>query len=177
MDDKTFWDIIAVACQPGGDPDEWREGLVAQLKKLEPEEIVAFDHLFDEKTNALYTADHWGAAYLINGGASDDGFYYFRCWLVGMGRKVYEAALADPDSLADVVDPGEEYEAEIYGAAPSAWRELGLDDEAYTAAYMKKRGKHGRLKLKGRRWDYGSDRQVRKRLPRLAAMYLEEREE
>ncbi|GAA1585730.1 hypothetical protein GCM10009678_80400 [Actinomadura kijaniata] len=49
-----------------------------------------------------YRGDLWGAAYLINGGASDDGFDYFRGWLVSQGRAVYEAALADPDSLAAV---------------------------------------------------------------------------
>jgi hypothetical protein len=31
--------------------------------------------------------DQWGAAYLANGGCSDDGFDYFRGWLIGQGRK------------------------------------------------------------------------------------------
>jgi hypothetical protein len=171
VDDKRFWDIIACACRPDEGADEWGEGLVRELVKLEPAEIVAFDRLFDDKTDALYTVDHWGAAYLINGGASDDGFYYFRCWLVGMGRKAYEAALANPDSLADVVVPGEEYEAEIYSAGHWAWLHLGLEEAAFYAA-SEKLGKRKRPRLKGRRWNYGDDRQVRKRLPRLAAMYL-----
>jgi hypothetical protein len=48
--------------------------------------------------------DQWGAAYLANGGCSDDGFDYFRGWLIGQGRKVYETVLADPDSLAAHAD-------------------------------------------------------------------------
>src|SRR5260370_38007008 len=107
MDDKRFWDVIAVACQPGVEDftADWGEGLSKQLATLSPDDIVRFGWWFDQKTDALYTIDHWGAAYRINGGASDDGFFYWRCWVVGMGKQVYEAALADPDSLADVVDP------------------------------------------------------------------------
>jgi hypothetical protein len=48
-----------------------------------------------------YRWDLWGAAYLINGGCSDDGFDYFRGWLLSQGRAIWQATLADPDSLAD----------------------------------------------------------------------------
>lgn len=41
-----------------------------------------------------------GAAYLINGGRSDDGFDHFRGWLLTQGRATWQAALAEPDSLA-----------------------------------------------------------------------------
>src|SRR5262245_11456348 len=105
-DDKRFWDVIAVACKHSVSDftDQWTRALVKQLATLPPEEIVRFDGWFDDRTEALYTQDHWGAAYLINGGASDDGFYYWRCWLVGMGKSIYEEALADPDSLADWIE-------------------------------------------------------------------------
>ena len=46
-----------------------------------------------------YRQELWGAAYLINGGCSDDGFVYFLGWLIAQGRDVYQAALPDPDSL------------------------------------------------------------------------------
>ena len=39
---------------------------------------------------------------MIHGGSSDDGFEYFRRWLVSRGREAYEAALADADSLAEL---------------------------------------------------------------------------
>jgi Protein of unknown function (DUF4240) len=48
-------------------------------------------------------ADLWGAAFILNGGCSDDGFNDFRGWLIAQGRTVYEAALENPDSLADIV--------------------------------------------------------------------------
>lgn len=58
---------------------------------------------------AAYRWDLWAAAYIINGGCSDDGFRYFRDWLISEGRSVFEKALKDPDSLADLphVDPAE----------------------------------------------------------------------
>jgi hypothetical protein len=44
----------------------------------------------------------WGAAYVIAGGCGDDSFDYSRAYLISLGRRVYEVAPADPDSLADV---------------------------------------------------------------------------
>ncbi len=43
----------------------------------------------------------WGAAYLVEGGCSDDAFMDFRDGLVLAGRATFERTLADPDTLAD----------------------------------------------------------------------------
>lgn len=171
--DKVFWDVIGASCDPDQGEVEWQDALVEALAKLEPEEIVLFDRWFDDRTDALYSHDLWGAAYLINGGASDDGFYFFRCWLVGMGKKVYEAALADPDSLADVVDPPQECEAEIYNVAPLAWRRLGLPEEEFDER-VEALGPRPERELAGEEWDFDDDGEVRRRFPCLAALYIEE---
>jgi len=47
-----------------------------------------------------YRVDLWGAAYLINGGCSDDAFEYFRGWLIVQGRGTYERIVADPPILS-----------------------------------------------------------------------------
>ena len=44
----------------------------------------------------------WPAAYVINGGCSDDGFDFFRGRLMLQGRETFRQAVADPDSLADL---------------------------------------------------------------------------
>ena len=49
---------------------------------------------------------------IINGCCTDDGFDYFRSWLISAGRTVYEDALYNPESLVDVVDVGTSYEFE-----------------------------------------------------------------
>jgi hypothetical protein len=43
-----------------------------------------------------------GAAYLLNFGCSDDGLDYFRGWLLTQGRAIWEAALQNPDGLAEL---------------------------------------------------------------------------
>lgn len=175
MDEKCFWDIIANAVPPGGDVEGHHEDLIELLSQCEPDEIISFGRRFDQLTQAAYTVDLWGAAYLINGGASDDGFYYFRCWLVGMGKKVYENALANPDTLADIL-PLEAHldaEAEIYAADRHAWERKGLSEASFEKAAgadipATSQG------LQGEDWDFDDDDEVRRRFPRLAAIYLDE---
>jgi hypothetical protein len=128
MTEEKFWDVI----QRLGRLDtrrtrEWDQRLQAELRKLPADQIIEWNHIFDRLAASAYTVDLWGAAYVINGGASDDGFYYFRCWLIGMGREIYTAALQYPDSLFDVVTPGLDAEAEIYAAAHLAWMAVTKD--------------------------------------------------
>jgi hypothetical protein len=73
--------------------------LRALLLKLPPEEVLAFrDHVF-ELMNVAFRWELWGAAYLIAGGCSDDGFADFRSWLISMGCRVFEDAMVDAQSL------------------------------------------------------------------------------
>src|SRR6266567_3947036 len=102
MEWKQFWKILETAYRPDG-PDHF-EALKAELEQLKWFEVVEFQVRFDEAMAAANLIDMWGAAYLVNGGCSDDGFHDFRAWLVGRGRHSYEAALKKPDSLADVLD-------------------------------------------------------------------------
>jgi hypothetical protein len=169
MDEEQFWKIVAKACRSNPrSAEKWDQRLQSALEKLPPAEIIEWNHIFDRLAARAYTVDLLGAAYLINGGASDDGFYYFRCWLIGMGRDVYEAAVAHPDSLSDAVEPGIDAEAEIYAAAHSAW--MVVTGNPDTAPYP---ARNERAKMRGKDWDFEDHDEVRRRLPRLAAMYLE----
>lgn len=166
MEQREFWAIVATACQP--DPrqaDDWDRQLQAALMKISPDEIVEWDHIFDRLMARAYTVDLWGAAYIINGGASDDGFYYFRCWLICMGQNVYEAAVAEPDSLAGVVVQGIDAEAETYAAAHRAWMAVTgrPDTDPYPA-------RNERAELRGEDWDFDNEEEARRRLPRLSAL-------
>jgi hypothetical protein len=38
----------------------------------------------------------------MEGFCSDDSFFYFQPWLVGLGRETFERVATDPDALADV---------------------------------------------------------------------------
>lgn len=66
MNLSEFWAIIAAACP--SDPrraDEWDGQLQAELMKIAPDEIVEWNHIFDRLAARAYTADLWGAAYII----------------------------------------------------------------------------------------------------------------
>jgi hypothetical protein len=175
MTHDQFWKIIADTC--GSDPhisDEWDTKLTEALATLSADEIIEWNHIFDELAQRAYRTDLWAAAYLINGGASDDGFYYFRCWLIGMGQAVYNNAIADPDSLADVASPawfaeGIDAEAEIYGAAHRAWMRVTGND--YDAEYP---ARNESAELVGEDWNFDDNLEMQKHLPRLAALYEEQ---
>jgi hypothetical protein len=108
MTEDEFWSIVH---SPGGghqgDCEAQSEIVRRRLAGLASAEIASFSERFHEQMNRAYSWDLWGAAFIINGGCSDDGFEYFRAWLVMQGRQVFEAALADPETLADVVARGE----------------------------------------------------------------------
>jgi len=98
-----FWKIIDRV--HAGNPDDMDakcEALGAELRKLSEPDLRSFIEHFDDANARAYDWKLWGAAYLIHGGCSDDAFSDFRATLISMGRKFYERALADPDSLADV---------------------------------------------------------------------------
>jgi len=115
MDDELFWAFIGAARDAAGDDVEDRvAGLEQVLLNHHPDEVMAFQHKYDELLARACRWDLWGAAFLMNGGCSDDGFRYFRDWLISEGEAVFEAALADPQSLADV-QQDEEFELEAFG--------------------------------------------------------------
>ncbi|HKD26700.1 MAG TPA: DUF4240 domain-containing protein [Xanthobacteraceae bacterium] len=129
MPADQFWQIIERAARSDHDPDAHVEALRVVLRELCPEEIISFEVAFRRYLNQAYNWDLWGAAYVVHGGCSDDGFEYFRRWLISRGREVYEPALADPDSLAQLeVRPGPdgawEFE-EIYYVANQVFEEKG----------------------------------------------------
>jgi hypothetical protein len=129
MPADPFWRIMKCAAESGHDPDAHVDALRATLRELTLQDIISFEVAFRRYLNKAYTWDLWGAASVINGGCSDDGFEYFRRWLVSRGRDVYEAALADPDNLAEFdMRPGPdgvcEFEA-IYYVAKKVFEEKG----------------------------------------------------
>lgn len=86
MPAERFWRIIARAAESAHDPDTQVNALRTALRELTVEEIISFEVAFRSHLNKAYTWDLWGAAYVIHGGCSDDGFEYFRRWLVSRGR-------------------------------------------------------------------------------------------
>jgi hypothetical protein len=134
MDIKAFWEIIDSARRENDGWEDMYEPLIDRLVKLEPNEILMWKNIFDEYQNLSYKNKLWAAAYIINGGCSDDGFDYFRGWLTAQGKRVFLNALKEPDSLAEVEATEEEVEfEEILGAASKAYfKKMGMENRDYS---------------------------------------------
>ncbi|MGV9316919.1 DUF4240 domain-containing protein [Streptomyces sp. NPDC003691] len=104
MDEKAFWALIDALSRHSGDRAE-RVGLLhSELLSLPaPADVVEFQAHLEAACAAVETDGLLRALTRIEAGfCSDDGFHYFSLWLVAQGRAIYEAALADPDVLADL---------------------------------------------------------------------------
>ncbi len=126
MDIERFWEIIERA---GGASCEDRAAAVtSRLVQLGREETAEFVRLFDRTLDELYTWDLWAVAYIVQGGCSDDGFEYFRGWVISQGRRAHALALSDPGALGLAIDAdsdAEERECEdLLYAGRQAYEEL-----------------------------------------------------
>jgi hypothetical protein len=129
MDIESFWDLIKKSKRRAKDCEEQSENLTELLTKLEPQEIIDFNRHMKQQLIEAYRWDLWAVAYIIHGGCSDDGFEYFRGWLIAQGRDYFEAALKNPESAAKKVSAGEEAECESILYAASEAYEQGIGSE------------------------------------------------
>lgn len=102
MTEGEFWSLVDVAKQSAGSVETRPQELRRLLEELSPSEILDFYELYRDQIQRAYTWRLWGAAYVIMGGCSDDGFDYFRDWLISEGQDIYERALTDPETLAEL---------------------------------------------------------------------------
>ena len=103
MNAEQFWAIVeAAGKQAGADVEANVTRLGEKSNQLSIPEIEGFQKKYDEMIHRAQRWDLWGAAYLMNGGCSDDGFRYFCHWLISEGKSQFERAIANPDDLAEV---------------------------------------------------------------------------
>ncbi|MCY1141726.1 DUF4240 domain-containing protein [Actinoplanes sp. Pm04-4] len=173
MRTDDFWAVIsrATADRPAS-PADVAKRAAADLATRDPDEIVAWGRHLDKVMVASGTQDLWAAAYLINGGCSEEGFDSFRGWLIAHGRDAVARSVKSPDSLADVAvvrgaaDTGAVFEAEeVLSIAADAYaqatgEELPASDRPVTrpdAADL---------------WDFDNEDEMQRRLPKLSALFL-----
>jgi hypothetical protein len=185
MDEDEFWAIVEGARSGVGDSRtgdgaaEVAERSGGRLAELGRDAAVAFMLRYDVLGARSYDWNLWGAAYLMKGGCSDDAFDYFRGWLVAQGRHVWERAVQDPDTLAELgVDPDDDFlECEdMLGVGRVAFG----DDEVLYAALAEARRRlpadtFGSAPV-GDGFDYDDDSVMRSHYPRLAAIYIDSSE-
>jgi hypothetical protein len=157
------------------------------LVQLPAAEIADFDNTFEDVRAKADTPEMTVAALLIEHGfLGEASFDDFRAGLVALGRSTFDAALTDPDRLADhaVVK-------EIAAANDPRW--LGREDVLFVAshAYAEVTGEDAITFFDfaeslretppaepdgnelGEDWDVSDEAQTRARLPRLAELFYE----
>jgi hypothetical protein len=130
------------------------------LTPLTAAQLISYQAHFDQLVDKSDTWDLWGAAYLIRGGCSDDSFLDFRYGLIAKGRDVYERAVADPDSLADLDDP--EVDDESFGY-------LALKVYKKRTQQQMPRLERNHSGTAGDEWDFDDEEEMEVRFPRLCA--------
>jgi hypothetical protein len=106
MDHDRFWALVDWSREQTHDCEEQVVLLTEALAAYDPEDIVEFGDLFWEREIEAYRADLWQVAAIINGVCSDDGFTYFRGWVIAQGRTFFEAVLEDPARAGDCIPRG-----------------------------------------------------------------------
>lgn len=117
MDSKQFWQIIA-ECREGNahNDNAFLKYSQEKLRTLSVSNIVKFDAYLNAYMSASCLPGIWEAAALANiNGCSEDGFDYFRAWLISQGEDAYLNALKDPDTIADLNLPIPDPEHDVYG--------------------------------------------------------------
>ncbi len=159
MTEDEYWQLLAEATQGVDDIEDAPGRVVERLATLPADLIRGFDEVQTRLMAKSYSWRLWGAAYLIQGGCSDDGFEYFRSWLISRGRAVFESAVEEPDSLAGFLAEGEEPELEEF---------MYVAGEAYEAATGEElEGAHTRYPELGAGWDFDDAGELAGRYPRL----------
>lgn len=116
LDEDLYWKIIDNSLKNSKNQDGQEKFLISEISKLAPKQMIGFRLRTDKLLYDTYNSEMWCASYLMNGGSSDDGFEYFRNWVISRGKDVYYRAKENPDSLISEKDFGEEdfYEFELF---------------------------------------------------------------
>jgi hypothetical protein len=168
-----FWRLVEQARAGAKTCCEVVTNATALLSSRPAAEIVATHQALWRLMDASYLQPLWAAAYLIRGGCSDDSFDYFRAYLLTCGRSAFEAAVHDPDSLAGLALPPDPYGdvASCEDMLSIAWdAHLAVTGEDLPDEAWERRE---RLPLDPAwNFDFDDEPEMRRRLPRLCALYL-----
>lgn len=109
LDETTFWNIVEASLTSTKNQDAQERFLVKEIEKLTPKEMIGFRLRTDKLLYDTYNSEMWCAGYIMNEGCSDDGFEYFRNWVISRGKDTYYKAKENPDSLISEFVEGTEY--------------------------------------------------------------------
>jgi hypothetical protein len=182
MNREEFWTLIDSTLM-ARDQEEQLRLIKTKLTKLSEVEISSFHDIFNE---LLVESNKWsllGAEAIITGYCSDDGFYYFRQWLISKGQSVFEGALKNADSLSGVItqrDIDENVSFEMFSYAIWDVYEEKTGRDNWLECETKPEPKEGcdindeeektnedYLREMGKEWEFDDLHEMKKRYPNL----------
>ncbi|MFD5897801.1 DUF4240 domain-containing protein [Streptomyces sp. NPDC060366] len=189
MDIDSFWKLI----EHSRGRARGRAGRLAwlrdELARKPMAEIVGFQVCLDRLCEQGFTWELWCAAERIFGGwCSDDSFCYFRLWVVGLGRTMFERAVRDPDTLAEAPevlrlvgrprrswdDDWPEWEELDYVANYAHEQVTGVPHTDVSFYRAVAAGRSDDVLVRnplGVRWDVRDEPEATRRLPRLSSQF------
>lgn len=125
MDVTEFWTLVDKTREnANNDAQEQSNLLTEELAKLSEQEIIEFLQIFYDLKDKAYIGNLWDPAFIIMYYCSDSGFDVFREWLIGRGKVAYENAISNPETLADVLEVGEQVFPTLLGPAFDAYEQV-----------------------------------------------------
>lgn len=158
---QDLWAILD-PCVNATDGSKSVQAFHDRLLKLPPDELRKIDREFGRELASSYSWELWGAAYIINGGCSDDCFDYFRGWLIMQGSAIFHSAVRDPDSLADYAHLSND--AELEDA-------ISVTRDAYQGMTGKEPAGDVANPELGAHWDFDDHAEMRRRYPKLSRKF------
>ncbi|GAA3046960.1 DUF4240 domain-containing protein [Actinokineospora globicatena] len=183
MTDEAFWQLIGRAVEQPGDRDERAEWVTEELTRLPVAGVVEFARRLAVVCGAADTWTMWAAARVVADGCSAEGFRSFQLWLLTLGRVVFERAVVDPDSLAEVAQVRALAARPMREWSDQDWPEWESLDFAAHEAHQEVTGEEFGLERLGLAvaasrpgadaWDIADEDEVAVRLPRLSALFAD----
>jgi Protein of unknown function (DUF4240) len=115
MTNEQCWKVIDLAhTSTGGETRKQAEVIARHLATRPVADIVAFQRwlltkMREANRTNFFTAVHWIKAANGMPDVSGDSWEYVRAWVVGRGRRAFEASLANPDAVVEVFTTYEDF--------------------------------------------------------------------
>lgn len=104
IDEDKFWAIIEKSLKETNNQEDQEIYLISALEQVSPQEMLGFRLRTDKLMYDSYTSNLWCANYIISNGVADDGFDYFRCWLISRGKDAFYKVQENPEYLINIVE-------------------------------------------------------------------------
>jgi hypothetical protein len=175
LTERRFWNVISRSLA-GTDSvrltAKKQERLLEQeLERLSRAEHTGFLGHFYAGSRKAYRRDLWAVAFVVMGGCSDDCFMEFRTWLVLRGKRVYAAALQNPDSLCREFDKIPKGDIPLWEYYLSKQYDRRFGEGAHDEAYRRFRFSPERLADPENEWSGDDKASIRRLCPTVFDKY------